>query len=47
MSLAGRIVKGECCIADLEQARAMEIQNVRALLMHVKQVRASQGKALE
>lgn len=34
-------------MADLEQARAMEIQNVRVLLAQVEQAIASQGKALE
>lgn len=34
-------------MADLEQARTMEIQNVRALLTQVEQLIVSQGKALE
>ncbi len=34
-------------MADLEQARALEIQHVRALLMQVEQAIVSQGKALE
>ncbi len=43
MSLAERIVKGECCMVDLKRTRSMlrmahmEIENVRELLTQVEQ----------